>query len=474
MKHVKTIDRKLPRVVLIGRANVGKSTLFNKLTEKYEAMVSDIAGTTRDIKRSSVAWQDLQFELVDTGGLNGKHLKKFTIANNSVSSPKFNIDDDFETEIDVEIIRKSLEIVLQADLLLFVTDVRDGLMPEDKEIADWLKKQNLPVILVSNKADGATLRQQSAEFFQLGMDDPLSVSAASGSGTGDLLDKIVSILKYTGHPAQDAKEQGHPFSISFIGRPNVGKSSLVNTILGYDRVIVSDTPHTTREPIDTAIEYHNTPITLIDTAGIRRKAHIPLKSLEKSGVTLSLKSMQRSDVIFLVVDGSLPIGKQDLKLAHEALNARIGIVVVINKIDLLDNLKNADHIQVKRAVQKTFNFIKWAPVVLLSAKTGKHVSKILDHALAVYENYNRMIPADELDSFKMRIVQRKGPPKKRTAKSRPKIHQLVQISTSPPHFEVTYSGTGMLPLVYLKYFEKELRAAYNFEGTPIIIHQRKI
>jgi GTPase len=482
MRNIKKIKSNLPRVVLLGRTNVGKSTLFNKLAEHYEAMVSDIAGTTRDIKSSIINWQGASFELFDTGGLSAQHL----------NHKKTKTRENKKIEIELKIIDKALDAIKDAVLILFIVDSRDGLLKEDKDIALWLKKKKLKVMLVANKADGKKLQQATADFFKLGLGEPQPVSATTGSGSGDLLDKVIENLKIdkssTIHLVPSPKTL-KPIRVSIIGRPNVGKSSLVNNILGEERVIVSSTPHTTREPIDATFDYKGKEITIVDTAGIRRKAKISFKSLEKKGVNLSFKSLNKSEVALLVVDPSQTIGQQDMKLAQLARSCRVGIILVMNKVDLFEtSLRGSAFSQrqsaIAPAIQKTFNTIKWAPIILISALTGKNVHKLFDLIIQVQQNHSRIILQPELDKLRKKLVAKKSPPKKKTlghpgtrmykVKPAPKIVNLKQTSTSPPHFELLYRGIGILPLAYLQYFEKGLRTEFEFTGTPIIIHQTKI
>lgn len=463
----------LPRIALIGRTNVGKSTLFNKLSERYDAMVSDIAGTTRDIKKAVITWQEKQFELYDTGGLTTEHLER----NKKSKNPE-----EHDEKIEYKIIDKALYAVKDADLILFLVDVRDGVLSEDKEIASWIKKQNIPTILVANKADGIKLRQSADEFFALGLGEPVKVSAASGSGSGDLLDNIVDTLHIQENENQSLKTD-NPIYVSIIGRPNVGKSSLLNALTGEERVIVSSTPHTTREPIDTTIEYNNQLITLVDTAGIRRKSRIALKSLEKEGVKLSLKTLERSDVCLLVIDPSQDIGQQDLKLAQLAVQARVGVIIISNKLDLMQQT-DYDLRELPLAIEKTFNTINWAPIIPLSALTKKNVHKVFDSIQEVYQNRARITNQVELDKLRKILVAKQAPPRKKALGRKgtraykptpaPKIITLKQLSASPPHFEVLYKGKGIIPSQYLNYLEKGLRQQYNFSGSPIIIHQRKL
>lgn len=474
MKSEQTTKSKLPRVALVGRTNVGKSTLFNKLAERYEALVSDIAGTTRDIKRTIITWQEQQFELYDTGGLTTEHLER--------SKKKASEFSEHDELIEYKIIDKALSAVKEADLILFVVDARDGLLAEDKEIALWLKKKNLPILLVSNKADGQYLRQSADEFYQLGFDDPIKVSAVSGAGSGDLLDAVVNTVNTIEH-TDPATDELPPIRVSIIGRPNVGKSSLLNALIGEERVIVSSTPHTTREPIDTTIIHDNREITLVDTAGIRRKSKISLKSLEKEGVKLSLKSIERSDICLLVIDPSSDVGQQDLKLAELAVRARVGVIIISNKLDLMQQT-DYDLRDLPLAIETTFNSINWAPIIPLSALTKKNVHRVFDMIKSVYENRSQIINQVELDELRKRLVAKQAPPRKKALGRKgtraykptpaPRIITLKQLSTAPPHFELLYRGKGIITSQYLKYIEKGIRQQYDFTGSPIIINQRRL
>ena len=459
-------------VVLIGRTNVGKSTLFNRLTDHAHALVSDIAGTTRDIKRATVQWSDCSFELIDTGGLSSEHMLK--------KQTKKTISDDPDARLNNQIIKKAKAAMASADIVLFVADAQTGLMPEDRTLVKWLMDQKLTLIIVANKADNLHLRLDTSSFMALGLGEPAVVSAISGSGTGDLLDLLCEKLPHNDAAIVNTQEDKineeivSTIKVAIIGRPNVGKSSLLNALLEEERAIVDSVPHTTREPIDTTIQYNDANITLIDTAGIRRKARIPFKSLEKQSVKLSLDTLKRADIALLVVDGSDDVGKQDLKLALETGQTRVGLVIIINKIDLWEKDDSVDHLKLKAAIQRTFNAVKWAPVELVSAQRRKNTQRIFDTIISVYKNYTREIPENDLVELLKGLSARKPPPKKRGAKTPPRVVWMEQISTAPPHFEIRYKGKGMLPGTYLGYIERGLREKYDFTGTPIVIHQKKV
>lgn len=332
----------LPKVIIIGRANVGKSTLFNRLIEKPKALTSKKAGTTRDINIGQVYWQGINFELIDTGGI------ETIIASKKLQKLSPDLNKDFA----LDIINQTQTILKQADLILFVVDIKTGLLPQDKELCKNLKKLNKEIILLANKTDSQKQQEKAAEFFTLGLGEPIFVSALNGSGTGDLLDVVVSKLKKIKKSKKAAKIEIEPgIKIAIIGKPNVGKSSLLNSIFGQERVIVSPKPFTTREAIDIQIIYKDQPFTLIDTAGIRKQAKINLE-LEKISVKKSLENVQKSDICLLVLDISQPISVQDNKLSKLLLEANISIIIVANKWDKIkdketNTQKNSNNIFTK-------------------------------------------------------------------------------------------------------------------------------
>ncbi len=459
---------KLPKIALVGRTNVGKSTLFNTLTEKKLALTSPIEGTTRDIKTSSVIWRGKVFELVDTGGLTGEN---FT---HKIKKTKAQVKS--EDDINKKIIEKALQAVHGSDLVILVTDIKSGLTAEDRAIARYLMLHHIPAIVAVNKADNyKKLSIQSAQFYKLGFADVIPISAITGAGTGDLLDKVLEYLPDA--PDIDIQEDNETdykenIKVAIIGRPNVGKSTLINRLTKSERSIVSPIPHTTREPLDTTFKYKDTLFTFVDTAGIRRKSKIDFKSLEKQSTLLSLKTLKQADVVVLVLDLSADIGHQDLKLAQLALKSKRAIVIVGNKTDALS--KNADKEYIAASIKETFNFVDWSEVVLISALSGKNVQKIYDVIVKTYSNFSAKIDDDRLNSLKTKLVQKQPPPHKRGTGKRPKILHLIQISSQPPHFEIVYKGVGMLPFSYLKYFENHIRKKFKLSGTPIIMSQRKI
>ena len=381
-------------VVIIGRANVGKSTLFNKLSEKRQAMVSDIPGTTRDLKYMKISWQGKEFELIDTGGFlaaQKKPLKKLT----KKEQKKFKqqaVDD-----IDRQVEQQARRALAQSNIVLFVVDAKEGLNPQDRQIANYLRKaKDKQVVLVINKCDNPKIREQVAEFHKLGLGEPVLVSAANGSGTGDLLDLVTCQMTKN---KQFKTEKDEVIKVSILGKPNVGKSSLLNSLIGKDKVIVSDIPHTTREPNDTLISYQDNQILLVDTAGIRRKAKVARQSLEEAGVKMSIQSLKKSDLALLVLDLSQPISHQDLQLGKLIAESSVSVIMVANKYDLLKEKGENLVKEQTQAIYSNFPHLVWAPVVFTSAKTGWNVKKILKLILETKQQAELQLPQSALNRF---------------------------------------------------------------------------
>jgi len=452
----------LPKVIIMGRANVGKSTLFNRLLEKPKAITSEIAGTTRDFLIGQIYWQGINFELMDTGGIETiipkKKLKKI--------SPQFNI------EYSLDIIKKTQAALKQADLILLLVDIQTGLLPADKELTLALKKLNKEIILVANKTDSLNLQAQGAEFFKLALGEPIYVSALNGAGTGDLLDAVVNKLKKIKKSKKAKKfEIKKALKFSIIGKPNVGKSSLLNALLGEERVIVSPIPFTTREAIDTYLEYQDQNIILIDTAGIRKQAHIG-PGLEKISVRKSLANAKQSDICFLVLDISQPITVQDNKLSKILLDARVGIIIIANKWDLIPEKEMKTQDKFKKYIYRNFPYLTWAPVIFVSALTHQNVHKVLDLALQVYQARQTKISNSALSKFLKQALKKHKPPVNQN-NIRPYLSNLKQIRTNPPSFSLQIRRKDALTQAYLKYLENSLREKFNLIGTPINISLKK-
>ena len=456
----------LPLVVIFGRTNVGKSTLFNALVEKKQALVADIPGTTRDSNIGQVSWGRLSFNLIDTGGIID--LKYLT-----GQSAKTN-------DIEVKVQQQARQYLDQADLILFLVDNKTGLLPQDKQMALILKKtaDAKKIILVANKVDSPGKRAKTAEFFKLALGDVIAISAANGSGTGDLLDIVVKRLESrnsqltTHHPKVYFKnglrvmsyELQDIIKVCIIGKPNVGKSSLLNSLLGYQRVIVSPIPHTTREPQDTDIIYQEKNIKLIDTAGISKKG-AKTKGLEKYGIAKSLGMLTKADIALLVLDISEGITHQDAKLIEEILNQQKSLILIANKWDLI---KARDTKKYTNYIYGKLPFTQFVPIQFTSALTGEKVKKILDLILAIDQERKLKLGDSQLNKFLLRLVKIHRPAKGKGVKH-PRIYEFKQIAANPPRFIIRLGPKDNIHFSYLRFMENRLRENFGFTGTPITI-----
>jgi GTP-binding protein len=455
--------KNLPQVALIGRTNVGKSTLFNRLIEENKALVSPEPGTTRDRNFGLVNWRGKIFTLVDTGGLDLGYLPKTKLPKKLKLTEKVSPDDLIETNI-----VKQAEIAIKtADFIILVVDGKSGLQPEDKTVTNILRKADKPYLLVVNKVDKIQQRNDIWEFNGLGLGDPIPVSAITGVGTGDLLDILIKKLKFKRIKPSQPKEE---IKISIIGKPNVGKSSLLNAILGEERVIVSPLPHTTRESQTAEFEYQNYNFYLTDTAGIRRKSHVE-PGLEKAGVTDSLLSLKRSDIALLVLECQNPLTAQDSKLAAEIIASHCGLIIIGNKWDLIENKETDTPDKFKDYFYNYFPSFTWAPVIFVSAKTGLRVNKILDLILEIRQARNKIVSDGELENLLKKSVK-KHLPAKAKGLVHPYIYALKQTGTNPPRFQLLIHPKAELHYSYLHYLENQIRKTYGFAGTPIIVNQK--
>jgi len=434
-----------PLVALVGRPNVGKSTLFNRLAGERLAIVEDIPGTTRDRLYTDTEWIGKPFTVVDTGGL----------------VLGTDIDD-----LTAQIRHQAQQAMDEADVIVFLTEATQGLVPADEEIAQWLRQSAKPVLLAVNKADNAERRMQAVEFYKLGLGDPYPISALHGTGTGDLFDAIVAAF-----PAGEEETEDERVKIAIVGRPNVGKSSLLNRLLGKERTIVSEIPGTTRDAIDTVVTWEGEELILIDTAGIRRRGRVE-RGVEQYSVLRALKAIQRADVILLLIDAIEGPTAQDAHVASYALQSNKSIVVLVNKWDAIEKDQGTIATYAQR-VRSALKFLDYVPVMFISARTGQRVEKVLPTALQVYHARFIRISTGELNRIIQNTVAQHAPPSK--AGKRLKFYYGTQASVNPPQFVFFVNDVRLVHFTYERYLENQLRAEYGFIGTPLrlIFRNRK-
>lgn len=446
MINIKT----LPLAAIIGRTNVGKSTLFNRLIEESKAIVSSMPGTTRDVLRGEPIWRGKTFALVDTAGL----------------------DIEGRDELEKNILKQVERAEREAQILILVLDLKVGVLPEDRQLIKKIVSNKRPYLVVANKADNARVRAEldSPEWRNLPVQKIISVSAKNGAGAGDLLDEIFNAFQTAGIELPEAGEKAHPINVAIIGKPNVGKSSLLNALLKKEVAVVSSTAHTTREPQDIAIDYNGTPITLIDTAGIRRKARVE-RGFEKMGVQKSILALRRADIALLVLDITDTLGSQDKRLAELAAESKKGLIVIGNKIDLV---KSPDwHKQFTTYLYRSMPFLDWAPLLFASALTAEKTHKIYDTILEVAEARKKMPDPKELENFIKKIARAHKPLKAKGVRH-PYIFGIKQTGIEPPTFVITIKEKTSVHDSYLKFLSKKIREQFGFPGTPIVIETKHI
>ncbi len=449
-----------PIVAIVGRPNVGKSTLFNRLVGSRLAVVDDTPGTTRDRLMAEGEWQGRAFDVVDTGGIDPDFFRRGTPL--SVGSAEY-----------IPQIRAQAEMAMRdADLVLFLVDAESGVTPADREVVDILRKNQpsgggggpTPILLVVNKSDNRSRREQAAEFYELGMGDPVPVSALHGTGVGDLLDAMTAAF-----PSEPEAGEESRICIAIVGKPNVGKSSLLNRLLGEERVIVSPIPGTTRDAVDTQLEYQGTALTLIDTAGIRRRGKIE-PGVEKFSVLRSLRAIERADVALLVLDATQGVALQDAHIAGFVLESKRSAVVVVNKWDAIEKDSRTPEIFAE-IVRRELNFMDYVPIVFVSARTGAHVDEILPAALRVQEERLVRIPTGELNRILRDAEEKHAPPTRGGRKLR--LYYGAQVRTDPPTFLIHVNDPALVHFSYRRFLENQIREQYGFSGTPLIFSFRK-
>lgn len=434
-----------PIVAIVGRPNVGKSTLFNKLAGKRISIVEDTPGVTRDRIYAEAEWLSNLFTIIDTGGIEPE-----------------------SSDIIVAQMRRQAQMAIEtADVIVFIVDGKQGLTDADNEVALMLRKSKKPIVLVVNKIDKIADEQNSFEFYNLGIGEPITISASQGLGLGDMLDKIVEHFKDIGN----IDEENEYTKIAVVGRPNVGKSSLINKLLGEDRVIVSDIPGTTRDAVDSYLETEEGKFILIDTAGLRRKSKVK-EEIERYSVIRTLAAIERADVCILILDATEQLSDQDEKIIGYAHELNKAIMVLVNKWDLIEkDDKTMDLF--KKNIQYKLSFMAYAQYLFISAKTGQRVNKVLDEVKKCYDNYSRRISTGVLNDVVSKAVLMKEPPV--VALKRLKIYYVTQVAIKPPTFIFFVNDTEAIHFSYERYLENKLRESFDFRGTGIkvIFRERK-
>jgi GTP-binding protein len=425
-----------PVVAIVGRQNVGKSTLLNRLAGKQISIVSDVPGTTRDRIAVNVPWQSREFTVVDTGGLE-------TIPGSDMAQA---------------VNRQVATAMGEADLIIFLVDIKDGVIPSDLEITELLRGSKKPVMLVANKADNDKLISNAVDFFQLGLGEPMIISAYHGLGISDLLDKIISMLP-------DAPEVSvsleNVLKIAIVGRPNAGKSMLLNALLGEERAIVSDVPGTTRDAVDTPLDFMGQNVLIIDTAGVRRRGRID-PGVEQYSVLRSFRAIDRADVVLLVLDATELVAAQDMHIAGYVQQEAKGIIVLVNKWDLAMDLTAAE---CEKYIRGKMKFLSYAPILQISAKLKQGTDKIIPLASRIYKERHKRIPTGELNSFIQRVAATHAPPRKGAKQL--SLFYATQAETNPPTFVFFVNDARLAHFSYKRYLENNLREAFGFDGTPI-------
>ena len=446
-----------PIVALVGRPNVGKSTLFNRLVGERLAIVDETPGTTRDRLFGEAEWNGRAFHVVDTGGIDPTHGGKAPLSIGSV---------DFIDEI-----RQQAKVAIdEADAILFVNDGDTGVTTPDLEVADILRRSQKkredgtfwpPIFVVANKTESRQRRDEAAQFYELGLGEPYAVSAVHGTGTGDLLDALVAAF-----PEQAADEEDDSIKIAIVGKPNAGKSSLLNKLVGEERAIVSPIPGTTRDATDTQIEFNGFPITLIDTAGIRKRGKIDHGGVEQFSVLRSFKVIERADVALLMIDATTGITAQDAHIAGFVLEEWKSCVVIVNKWDLVekDSYSMDDF---TKTVRRDLNFMEYVPLLFISAKTGQRVDQVLPMALRVQEERLARLTTSRINEV-IHKAQDAHPHPSHGARQL-KMFYGTQVRSDPPTFMIYVNDPKLMHFSYLRYLENQIRAEYGFLGTPVRI-----
>jgi GTP-binding protein len=431
-----------PIVAIVGRPNVGKSTLFNRLVGERRAIVEDEPGTTRDRLYGTTNWGGVDFTIVDTAGLQDAS----EISASSTTEISQRTRDQAQSAID------------EADVIIFMVDTKAGLTSGDHDVADLLRRTDKPTVLVANKIDNPNRKDLAVEFYELGLGDPMAMSAYHGVGTSDLLDRIVENLPHF----EDEPEIAGP-KIAIVGRPNVGKSRLINALIGEERSIVSDVPGTTRDSLDTHLEWNGRALTLIDTAGIRRRGRIE-QGIEHFSVLRSMRAIDRSDVVLMVIDSTEGFTAQDLHIAGYVEEQKKGIVVVVNKWDLIE--KDSSTMDLYRdEAKRQLDFLPYAPLVFISAKFGQRVQNVLEMALLVEAERRKRVTTSAINKL-LRDAVAKHPPATKPNKWL-KFYYATQADVSPPTFVFFCNDPENVHFSYKRFLENQIRDQFGFVGNPV-------
>ena len=440
----------LPLVAIVGRPNVGKSALFNRMLGERRAIVDPMAGLTRDRLYAEVEWRGRRFVIVDTAGL--------VLGKDRDEVPE-------QRELRRRMEQQSRLAIEEADLVLFVVDLREGVTAIDRDIAELLRKSRTPELIVANKADGRGREALAAEFYELGLGDPWVVSALHGTGSGDLLDGVVERLP---PPRPEPVDEQLAARVAILGRPNVGKSSLVNALTGDERSLVTATPGTTRDPVDTTIAFQGKRVLLVDTAGIRRPGLT--RGVEQYSLLRGLRAMERADVGIVVIDAREGITAQDVHIAGYVVEAGRGLVLALNKWDLLTPEEKEEKVW-RKQIREQLRFAPWAPVSYISAKTGQRVSQPLEVALKVIEERHRRVTTPELNRWLRTILAEREPPTHKGKRLR--IMYATQAEAATPTFVFFVNDPELVHFSYQRFLETQLRKSFGFAGTPIRLVFRK-
>lgn len=430
-------------VAIVGRPNVGKSTIFNRLIGERMSIIEDTPGVTRDRIYGRCSWNGKNFVLIDTGGfIPGA-----------------------EDKIERAIREQAMVAIEEADSVIFVVDGRDGVTKFDEEIAEILRKTDKPVTIIVNKCDNYEQDAYAYEFYSLGLGDPFPISAVSGRSTGDFLDKVVEPLD-----PGDLDEEDERLKIAFVGRPNVGKSSLTNAVLGEERTIVTDIPGTTRDAIDTVLKYYSEEIVLIDTAGLRKRTHVH-ENVEQWSVIRTARAIDRCDVGVVIVDATRGLEDQEKKILNQLEEARKGMIIAINKWDLVEkDHKTADNMT--KEIYEGLRTLDYVPIVYISAKERQRIFKVIDMAKEIKEKRNSRVPTHQLNETILPELDRTPPPSVRGFDLR--INYITQVGMNPPVFAFFSNQPKLIPDSYKRYMERAVRKHFDFEGTPIsFVFRRK-